>query len=171
VIAIRIAKPSDAANLLELKHALDRETDFMLIEPGERRESAQLLAADLELLGGIENSTVLLAEVDGELIGYVEARGGTFQRNRHSAYVVIGVRAAAAGRGVGTALLRELITWAERHDVHRLELTVMAHNQRAIALYRRLGFELEGTRRHSVRVGGSFVDELAMARLQPPAAG
>lgn len=52
--------------------------------------------------------------------------------------------------------------------MHRLELTVMARNERAIGLYRRHGFEIEGTRRDSVRVGGAYVDELAMARLQTP---
>jgi RimJ/RimL family protein N-acetyltransferase len=61
-----------------------------------------------------------------------------------------------------------VIAWAEKHDVHRLELTVMSHNERAIGLYRRHGFELEGTRRHSVRVEGAYVDELAMARLGTP---
>jgi len=108
------------------------------------------------------------------LLGYVEAVGGRHERDRHVAYVVIGVRASAAGRGIGTALMHELSAWAARHGVHRLELTVMAHNERAIALYRRSGYEVEGVRRHSIRLDGSDVDELWMARLIPvqsPAAG
>jgi RimJ/RimL family protein N-acetyltransferase len=165
-VRIRTGASTDAARLLELKRALDRETSFMLIEPAERQESEEQLAVDLEWVGRSENSTVLVAEGEGCLAGYVEARGGEYRRNRHSAHVVIGVRSAAAGRGVGSALMRELIAWAAERDVHRLELTVMAHNERAIALYRRHGFQPEGTRRHSLRVAGSYVDELAMARLQ-----
>jgi RimJ/RimL family protein N-acetyltransferase len=43
----------------------------------------------------------------------------------------------------------------------------MAHNERAIGLYRRMGFCSEGIRRHSMRVSGQFVDELMMAKLLP----
>jgi RimJ/RimL family protein N-acetyltransferase len=41
----------------------------------------------------------------------------------------------------------------------------MAHNERALALYRRCGFEVEGTRRHSLLVDGRYVDELLLANL------
>ena len=67
---------------------------------------------------------------------------------------------------VGTALLNALSAWAEQHVVHRLELTVMAHNDRAIALSRRCGYDIEGIRRHSIQIDGGYVDELAMSRLQ-----
>jgi RimJ/RimL family protein N-acetyltransferase len=156
---IRLAVPADGAALLALKQALDEETSFMLYEPGERRQAP-------EALPEAANSVALLAEdEDGALLGYVGAYGGEARRNRHEAYVVVGVREAASGRGLGTALLGALDAWAEEHGIHRLELTVMAHNERAIALYRKCGYELEGTRRHSMRVEGRWVDELAMAKL------
>ncbi|HXV32373.1 MAG TPA: GNAT family protein [Gaiellaceae bacterium] len=155
---IRPAVPADAETLLALKRALDEETSFMLFEPGERPRTP-------EAVPDAATSVLLLAEEDGVLLGYVGAYGGEARRNRHEAHVVLGVRAAASGRGIGTALLRALDTWAAEHGVHRLELTVMAHNERAIALYRKCGYELEGTRRHSLRVEGRWVDELAMAKL------
>jgi RimJ/RimL family protein N-acetyltransferase len=40
----------------------------------------------------------------------------------------------------------------------------MAHNERAIGLYRKCGYEPEGTLRHSIRLAGAYVDELAMAK-------
>jgi RimJ/RimL family protein N-acetyltransferase len=46
----------------------------------------------------------------------------------------------------------------------------MADNQRAIALYRRMGYEREGLRRDSLLVDGRFVDEYAMARILHPLA-
>ena len=56
--------------------------------------------------------------------------------------------------------------WArERGGIHRLELTVMAHNFKAVALYERAGFTIEGSRRHSLLVDGSYVDEHYMAKL------
>jgi RimJ/RimL family protein N-acetyltransferase len=164
-LRFREAGPADAAALLTLKHTLDRETSFMLLEPGERTESAEDVAADLGRLAGAANSVVIVAETRRGLAGYVEAGGGRFRRSRLTAHVVIGVLAAAAGRGVGSGLLRGLESWARAHGLHRLELTVMAHNRRAIRLYQRMGFAVEGRRRECLLVNGQLVDELHMARL------
>jgi RimJ/RimL family protein N-acetyltransferase len=78
------------------------------------------------------------------------------------------VRAEFSGRGIGKRLLDGLERWAQTAGVHRLELTVMAHNEQALALYRRVGFTAEGTRRDAIRLSGGFVDELWMAKLVPP---
>jgi L-phenylalanine/L-methionine N-acetyltransferase len=82
----------------------------------------------------------------------------------------IGMAVAGAwqGRGVGTRLLSALCDHADRWiGALRLELTVYVDNARAIALYRRHGFEVEGTHRAYALRDGVFVDALAMARLQP----
>ena len=151
--------------MLELKHVLDRETSFMLLEPGERTETPADMTLRLRAIASESNSVVLVAEEGDLLGGYVEARGGEFRRNRHCAHVVMGVRRAFSGRGIGTALLRELSAWAPAHGIRRLELTVMSHNERALRLYRGSGFEIEGTRTRSLTVDGRDVDEIAMAKL------
>lgn len=53
------------------------------------------------------------------------------------------------------------------YGLHRLELTVMAHNTRAIRLYERMGFTVEGRRSECLLVDGTFVDELTMAVILP----
>lgn len=168
----RAAGPGDAADLLALKKQLDRETSFMLIEPDERTEDSADIAAELSSMAGAANSIVVVAAVAeqaGRLVGYAEAQGGGFRRNRITAYVVIGVLAAAGGQGVGSGLLRELELWAPGHGIHRLELTVMAHNHRARRLYERMGYAVEGRRRECLLVDGRLVDELYMAKLLPRA--
>jgi len=164
----RPAGPGDAAGLLALKKDLDRETSFMLLEPGERSEDIADVAAYLSSMAGTANSVVIVAETAGRLAGYAEARGGGFRRNRITAQVVIGVLAAASGQGIGAGLLRELELWAPAHGIRRLELTVMAHNHRARRLYERMGFAVEGRRRECLLVDGHLVDELYMAKLLPP---
>ena len=97
----------------------------------------------------------------------MELIGGSFRRSRATAYLVMGVVAQASGKGVGAALLTRARDWAAGHGLHRLELTVMAHNHRAADLYKRMGFSVEGRRAECLLVDGRFVDELYMAALLP----
>jgi putative acetyltransferase len=52
----------------------------------------------------------------------------------------------------------------------RLELTVYTDNEPALRLYRRFGFELEGTHRAYGLRDGVLTDAHCMARLRPPPA-
>ena len=61
--------------------------------------------------------------------------------------------------------MRALDEFAVANDMRRLELTVMAHNTVAHALYRKMGYVEEGTKRDSMRVNGSFVSEIMMAKF------
>jgi RimJ/RimL family protein N-acetyltransferase len=167
-VRFRQAEHADAAALLALMRSLDLETSFMLPEPDEPTDDEHDFAADLAATAAADNSVVMLAEADGRLIGYAGARGGRFRRRAAIARVVIGVLAAASGRGVGSGLLRELDLWAPEHGIHRLEFTVMVHNERAAALYLRVGYTVEGRARECLFVDGRMVDELYMAKLFPP---
>ena len=71
------------------------------------------------------------------------------------------------GKGVGTAMMRAVIDLADKWlNLARIELTVFTDNQSAIALYRKFGFEIEGTHRKYAFRDGDFVDAYAMARIK-----
>jgi len=162
---IRTATATDARGVLELLLRLDEETRFMMYEPGERSTSVDRQAETLRALLVSNNSTFLLAEEGGRPVGFLEATGGAFRRNRHVAHLVIGVLEEHAGRGIGTALIAEAQRWARERGIRRLELTVETHNRAARALYEKMGFAVEGTRKDAMRVEGSYVDEYYMAKL------
>jgi RimJ/RimL family protein N-acetyltransferase len=82
---------------------------------------------------------------------------------------VVGVRgvyvdAASQGRGLGTAMLRELPAFAlRRHPgATRLALTVNVSNPRAIRTYLRAGFTDTGRLYHGGRLGPQHVLELPL---------
>jgi RimJ/RimL family protein N-acetyltransferase len=152
---------------MKLKHCLDEETSFMLLEPDERDTSIQALTRHLEEVSRSENSVVIVADRRGDLAGYVELVGGKFRRNRSTTHVVIGVLAEASGKGVGAGLLEEAKRWAAARGLRRIELNVMARNHRAIALYERVGFVHEGRRVDCLLIDGKFLDELYMAMILP----
>ena len=73
------------------------------------------------------------------------ALGGSAKRNQHSVYLVIGILTQYRGTGVGKKLFKQLVEWATNHNVRRLELSVVTRNEAAVRLYKKMGFEVEGT--------------------------
>jgi putative acetyltransferase len=112
------------------------------------------------------NDHVLVAEIDGRVIGYagLHLRDG---KRRHSAWLGIAVHDEFAGRGAGQALMQGLLDLADRWiGLMRVDLEANADNQRAIAMYRRFGFVDEGVFKKAYFVDGEYVDALLMARLR-----
>lgn len=112
-----------------------------------------------------DQRVTLVAEVDSVIVGqaslYIRDR-----RERHSAGVGIAVHDEWQGRGIGTALMRALLDVADNWlGLTRVDLQVYTDNTPAIALYKKLGFEVEGTLRRVAIRAGCYVDAYAMARL------
>lgn len=112
---------------------------------------------------------LLVAERDGEVVGSAGLHPvGAALRRRHVLTFGISVAREAQRQGVGSALLAALCDYADRWaGALRIELTVYADNAAAIALYRKFGFQTEGTHRAYALRDGVYVDALAMARLHP----
>jgi RimJ/RimL family protein N-acetyltransferase len=165
MVTIRPIRAEDAEDFLILARILDQETSFMLLEPGERTLTVAEQREQIVHLLSRTNHTMLVAEDADRLIGYLGAAGGAYRRNRHAVHIALGILQAYTGQGIGQRLLAALETWARARALHRVELTVMAHNARAIRLYKRMGFAIEGTKRHALLVNGTYVDEYYMAKL------
>lgn len=101
----------------------------------------------------------VVAEDDGVILGYA----GAYLLPPDSDVQTIAVSPTAQGRGVGRALLEELIAIAVRHDCTQLLLEVRSDNLSAIGMYERFGFESISRRRDYYASG---VDALIM-RLRP----
>jgi RimJ/RimL family protein N-acetyltransferase len=165
MIAYRAITEGDAEAFLDLRLHLDSESNFMMYEPGERNSSPEDERDHIRAVLKAPNQNIIVADASGTLAGYIGLYGGEFRRLRHVAYIVVGVRSAFAGKGIGTSLFEAGQAWARSAGIRRLELTVMTHNEPAIRLYRRMGFEIEGTRRRAMHVGDRWVDEYYMAKL------
>ena len=161
---IRQIEISDAEKFWHMQSELDKETKFMLLEPDEREKDIDRTRGMIENIRKA-NDFLFVAEEADELIGFITAGRGTANRIKHRAYVVIGIRKEFHGRGVGTKLLNELDGWAARSGIHRLELTVMVHNEKAIALYEKGGFVIEGVKKDSMYIDGEYVDEYYMGKI------
>src|SRR5262245_21261094 len=151
-IEIREIHEGDAEAFSDLSTTIEAETDSMLLEAGERATTLMEHRERIKALPSKENQTILVASRTGQLVGYLMAMGGEFRRIRHRAYVVVGVLQAFTGQQIGSGLFTALEIWAKRHGIERLELTVRTDNERGTRLYRKMGFEIEGLKRRSLKV-------------------
>lgn len=162
---IRQIKVEDATALLEMQQQLDKETKFMLYEPGERTTTPDQESKKISDLLESGNSMMFVAETDGQIVGFLAAHGGWAIRNKHRAHLVIGILQQFTGQGIGTKLFTAMEQWARENGITRLELTVVTENAAAIALYQKMGFAIEGTKPHTMIVDGAYQNEHMMGKL------
>ncbi|MDE2157799.1 MAG: GNAT family N-acetyltransferase [Burkholderiales bacterium] len=165
-ITIRRTSPKDAAALARLMGD-PAVVGGLLQMPYPNEQAWQARLADNAAPGKPDLS--LVAEMDGDVVGAADLHAmGIALRRRHAMGLGIVVARTAQGQGVGSALMTALCDYADRWlGVLRLELTVYADNDVALRLYRRFGFEIEGTFKGFALRDGDYVDALAMARLHP----
>lgn len=71
------------------------------------------------------------------------------------------------GKGAGTSIMHAVLAVAfEELGLHRVELGVYDFNRGAIRCYERVGFKVEGVRRHAARVGETWWDSCVMGILR-----
>ncbi len=138
---IRNCDESDGSAVLEVFNKTHEETDYMLTYPEESSFTTEQEAQYLHEKTLSSNEVELVAIVDGKFAGTagIEAVGDKIKL-RHRADFGIGLLKEYWGLGIGKALTMACIQCARDAGYDQLELNVVAENERAIALYRSLGF-------------------------------
>lgn len=110
---------------------------------------------------------VLVAVDDaGEVVGY----GSLSPYKPRAAYATtvedsVYVRRDQQGRGVGGALLGELLHVATAHGFHAVMARIVGGHDASIALHAKAGFEVVGTEREVGRKFGRWLDVVVMQKL------
>ncbi len=162
---IREIRTNDANSFITLIKEVESNADFMLMEDGERKTTPEQQMKLLERFEKQPNSIIHVAEDNDHLVGYLIAIGGTAKRTKHTAQLVIGILKDYRGKGIGTKLFNSVTQWAEKQGLSRLELTVVKDNIAGVELYKKCGFEIEGTKRKSLIINDKSFDEYYMSKL------
>lgn len=170
-VIVRRAREEDAAGLLAYLGYVGGESPYLTFGAeglGVDEEEIRRHAVKSRLR---DNALFLVAELDGDIVGALTFECGERERIRHIGEFGVSVARACQGSGVGRTLVQSLIDWAEASGtVRKINLRVRVDNQRAISLYEKLGFAIEGRISRDLLESGRFFESYWMGRpIDPPA--
>lgn len=163
-LIIRIPEPGDAQGLINQMQTVDGETKFLARESDEFNFTVEQEREFIKNCTNDENIRFLIAELDGRIIANCSV--GLIQNKKrylHRAAMGIAVMKDYWNKGIGKKMMQECINWCKEKGVEQLELEVVAQNNRAVSMYKSLGFEIYGTKKHALKYGdGTYADEYYM---------
>ena len=165
-VIVRSANASDSIALLKTMNDVLEEQVFSLTGPEEMHLSPEQEAQWIESMNAHPSHLLLVAEIEGTLVGMLDFTSGHRKRIAHTGEFGMSVSKAHRGQGIGSFLLEVLLTWAKKHpQIEKVSLKVHANNQRAIHLYKKFGFKEEGRLKNDLKYSeDDYVDTVVMSR-------
>jgi putative acetyltransferase len=108
------------------------------------------------------DQATLVAVHEGRVIGHIHVAREDSPVTRHVASLGMTVATDWRRKGVGTALMAEVIRWGRSAGVEKLALSVYPDNEAARALYAKFGFEEEGRLTGHSKKSIGYRDEIVM---------
>lgn len=155
--------PNEAGNVIFLHKAVAEEHKYLISEMDEIVESEEEEAKTIQRICNSGNSIMLGAYIDGSLVGMATATGGNRKKTEHVTTIGIAVLPGYRDIGIGRKLMEAVIEWAKGNPmIIRISLSVFGTNERAIRLYKNLGFKVEGKRKGHFKIDNELIDEIMM---------
>ncbi len=162
---IRAIEASDARSFIHLQEEIFQQTDFMYNIQNELDLTVQQLRKDLVYWKQLKNRTILLCILNGIFAGYAVVHGYKHSKAKHVASIRIAVMEKYQRQGIGSALMKAVESWSKQRDISRLELTVMEHNDNALNLFKKLGFQQGGIRQNAIKLNDAFINEYSLSKI------
>lgn len=145
ILYIREAVPDDAAGFINYMSKIGGESDNLLFGAGEVNMTEVQERDFLQNQHDTPDTVMLLGELNGEIVCSAQVgKQGESSRTNHRGGMAIAVLKDHWNKGIGTCLMREIISFACSLGIEQLELEVKSDNENAIALYRKTGFRKTG---------------------------
>ena len=161
-LTIRTARTEDAPVLAQAERTIAATPGFLVSHPSELTD--ERFAQKIALLDGADNGRYLVAEAEGQIVGHGMLDPLPLAAIRHVVHLTLVAHPGWQGRGVGRAILTNLIAWARSAPaVEKIELHVRSSNSAAQSLYRTLGFAEMGRWKRRIKIApDQYLDDIAM---------
>lgn len=165
-IIYRKAQEEDAEKIVEFFNMVGGETNYMSFEKDEYALNVKEQADLIRSFEGDKTNTMLLAMDGEEIAGLSTITSSHKIKSRHIAELGIVVAKKYNDQGIGTSLIRQVMDWVRGNGITtKMRLDVRADNLKAVQIYLKLGFVVEGYIKHSTLLNGVYYDDYVMGML------
>jgi len=157
-VTYEVPSREDAHELLFFYTTLQDEQPYLHIYPDDALQSLDELENYIHRLNQIGASHIVVAKAGCRIIGCVTVEALTLPGHAGIGELGISVLKEYRDRGIGSRLMREVLSWAAGNShIREIVLHVADANHRAVHVYTGLGFEAEdcGSAEHFQVAGGS----------------
>jgi len=159
MLHIRQIRESDASALRAVLDSVCRERRFLAMLEAPTIERFQAFVSE-NVRRGLPQ---VVAVEEERIIGWCDVLpGDSMVGTAHVGRLGMGVLKEYRGQGIGKRLVQATIEQAKALGLEKIELSVYASNEAAIALYRKLGFREEGRKLRGRLVDGKYDDVVLM---------
>jgi RimJ/RimL family protein N-acetyltransferase len=165
-LIIEAARIEDAEELIELVKRLDSETDFLMRDSGEFNIDIKNEEKLITSKRNSDSELLLVARVNKIIVGTLRFSSNRYNRYKHKGQFVISIAKDYWGHRIGSLLMESMINWADAYGFIKIKLEVDSNNERAIRLYKKMGFEQEGVLKMDKYIGNNtYIDSILMSRI------
>jgi RimJ/RimL family protein N-acetyltransferase len=138
-----------------------RERRYLMFLEGPEIEGTRTFIRDI-----VQKKWTQILAIDADrVIGWCDIIPSSHEGITHVGHLGMGVIQAYRSKKIGTELMERALRDAFQKGLQRVELDVMASNQKAIGLYQKFGFQVEGRKRKARFLDGFYEDIITMGLL------
>jgi RimJ/RimL family protein N-acetyltransferase len=169
-IFITFPQKNDSNNLIEFYEKIFENSETLATQYDEFDKTSKDFEKIIDLSKKNYGLRILVAKNKNLIVGNCDIFWN-ISRKRLEKTAKLGVSVLEDFRNIGiaTTLINNHITWCiENPNMHRLELEVFSNNPKAISLYEKLGFSIEGKRKEAAFINSQYYDIIVMGYIVEP---
>lgn len=164
-LSIRIAEERDALEIVDMFNILGGESENLSFSHNDYYLNENQERIFIKAMKERQNSLFIVAVIDCKIIGYLSFT--TMQKGRlvHRGDMGIAILKDYWGLGAGSLLMEYLMKWVKQNgEISKIELQVRQDNIRAVELYTKWGFIIEGKITRGMKVEDEYFDLYYMGK-------
>lgn len=166
-VLIRTAKAEDALRILQIQNEVVLEGAFLITVAEEFTKTVVQQKEWIEGILATDRATILVAETTSGVVGWIVCLSPDRRRLTHTASLGMMIEKEYRNMGIGKQLMEAMVKWAKLNPaLEKLALGVFSTNERAIALYKKVGFVEEGRKIREFKISeNEYIDDVLMYML------
>ena len=163
---IREASKEDAKHMIDFYNIVGGETDFLSFGKNEFIKNLTDYKGLVEATRDEDNSIILLIEIDDKIVGIATINSSPKARFKHVGEFGIVIAHQYCGMGLGRKIIDYIIEWSNSNGItKKISLVTSENNYKAIELYKKVGFEVEGILKKDNYVNGVYGNTIMMGLI------